>query len=197
MSQSTRRGRAGKNSPELMAAFAATAPGLRAEIVDGTLHTQPRPAPRHALAASNLAAELGPPFGRGRGGPGGWLILFEPELRLGDGPDIVAPDLAGWHRERASALFADELPYIDLAPDWVCEVLSPSTQRYDRATKLPLYAREGVRHLWLVDPIAKLLEVYRLEQSHYVVLRVFGGEERVRAEPFEAFELDLGTLWNV
>jgi Uma2 family endonuclease len=163
-----------------------------AEIVDGELRLQPRPAKPHAAAATALGEELGPPFKRGKGGPGGWIILDEPEIHLGE--DIVVPDLGGWRRERMPALVDDE-PYFTVAPDWICEVLSPSTATLDRAKKLPIYAREGVSHAWLVDPRARTLEVLRLEGRNWLVLGVFADDARVRAEPFEVFELELGILW--
>jgi Uma2 family endonuclease len=170
----------------------AAPPHVVAEVIDGVLHTSPRPTPRHAAAASVLGEELGPPFRRGRGGPGGWLILDEPELHLG--ADIVVPDLAGWRRERMPEV-PDEV-YFTLAPDWVCEVLSPSTEATDRAEKLPVYARERTRHVWLVDPRAKTLEVFRLEGPSYLLCKVWRDDACVRAEPFDAIELQLGLLWN-
>lgn len=185
----------GPNTAEVMAAFAATPPTQRAEIIAGVLHTQPRPAARHSTATSVLGEELGPPFRRGRGGPGGWIFHDEPELHLGAGPDILVPDLAGWRRERLPSDAHDAL-YFDVAPDWVCEVLSPSTHRLDRGHKLPLYARAGVSHVWLIDPSEQTLEVYRLTHSQYVVAAVVGGDARVRAEPFDAVELDLALLWT-
>src|SRR5437762_2790090 len=127
---------------------------LIAEIIDGALVTQPRPASRHALAASVLGVELGAPFHRGRGGPGGWILLDEPELHLH--VDVLVPDLAGWRRERMPAV--PDAPAFELAPDWVCEVLSPSTAAIDRAEKMPIYGRERVGHLWLIDPAARTLE---------------------------------------
>src|SRR5262249_35135203 len=130
-----------------------------AEIVDGELYLNPRPAGPHTAAATALGEELGPPFKRGRGGPGGWILLDEPELHLGE--DILVPDLGGWRRERMSTI--KDVPYFDLAPDWVCEVLSDSTRKLDRTQKLPKYAVAGIRHAWLVDPIARTLEVLRLE----------------------------------
>jgi Uma2 family endonuclease len=163
-----------------------------AEIVDGKLRLQPRPAKPHAAAATALGEELGPPFKRGKGGPGGWIILDEPEIHLGE--DIVVPDLGGWRRQRMPALVDDE-PYFTVAPDWICEVLSPNTATLDRAKKLPIYAREGVSHAWLVDPRARTLEVLRLEGRNWLVLGVFADDARVRAEPFEVFELELGILW--
>jgi Uma2 family endonuclease len=162
-----------------------------AEIIAGELYLHPRPAAPHAVAASALGEELGPPFKRGRGGPGGWLILDEPELHLA--ADIVVPDLAGWHRERLPHVGDDA--YLTLAPDWICEVLSRSTEKVDRAGKLPIYAREGVRFAWLVNPLVRLLEVLRLESGKWLTLAVYRDDERVRAEPFDAIELELGVLW--
>lgn len=163
-----------------------------AEIVAGELRLSPRPAKPHAAAATALGEELGPPFKRGRGGPGGWILLDEPELHLGE--DILVPDLAGWRRERMPVL-TNDAPHFDMAPDWVCEVLSRSTAKMDRAEKLPIYAREGVPHAWLVDPIDRTLEVLRLEQGRWSIVAVHRDDERVRAEPFDAIELDLGVLW--
>lgn len=166
---------------------------LIAEIVDGELVTSPRPAFPHARATSTVAQDLSP-FDRrpgGPGGPGGWWILFEPELHLG--ADILVPDLAGWRRERMPMLA--DAPYSELAPDWVCEVVSPSTARIDRVRKMPIYARERVRHLWLIHPGLQTLEVYRLEGQQWVVASSHGGAESVRAEPFEAAELDMSRWW--
>ncbi|MCE9574521.1 MAG: Uma2 family endonuclease [Deltaproteobacteria bacterium] len=162
------------------------------EIVDGELHVSPRPAPRHALAGTALAEELGPPFKRGRGGPGGWVILYEPELHLGR--DVLVPDLGGWRRERMPEVPVD-LAYFVLAPDWVAEVLSPSTVVIDRGRKLAAYARSQVSHVWFVDPIAQTLEVLRLDGETYRVVMVASGDDIVRAEPFDAIELSLAVLW--
>jgi Uma2 family endonuclease len=161
------------------------------EIIDGELHATPRPAPRHAVAASVLGGELVPPFHGGRGGPGGWWILDEPELHLGG--DVLVPDLAGWRQSRMPAM--PETAYFTLAPDWICEVVSPATARTDRLKKLRVYAREGVAHVWLVDPTARTLEVLRLENGRWSIVVVHGGSERVRAEPFEAITLPLAALW--
>src|SRR3989442_10698460 len=165
---------------------------LIAEIIDGELVTQPRPAGRHSAVASALGEELGPPFKRGRGGPGGWVILDEPELHLG--PDILVPDLGGWRRERMPKLVDDEA-FFSVAPDWVCEVLSRSTAVRDRKKKLPIYARDQVGLVWLVDPILRTLEVLRLTGSEWTLVGTWAGEERVRAVPFDAIELDLSILW--
>ncbi len=164
---------------------------LVAEILDGELVTQPRPASPHTRAASRLGAELDGPFDRGKGGPGGWLLLDEPELHLGG--DIVVPDLAGWRRERMPEM--PDAAAFDLAPDWICEVLSPGTAATDRAVKMPIYARERVAHLWLVDPLVRTLEASRLENGRWVLLGAWRDDARVRAEPFETFELELAGLW--
>jgi len=166
---------------------------LRAEIVGGTLYVFPRPAPRHANASSVLGAELGAPFQRGRGGPGGWWILDEPELQLEAKVPIV-PDLAGWRVERMPEL--PETAYFSVAPDWVCKVLSRSTEKLDRDEKLPYYAAHAVRHAWLVDPVDKRLEVYTLDDDRrWRAVRVYEGDVVVRADPFAAIELDLAGLW--
>ena len=163
-----------------------------AELIDGVLHVSPRPAKPHAMAATALSEELGPPFKRGRGGPGGWIIVFEPEIHFG--ADVLVPDLAGWRRERMPVVTTEEA-YFTLAPDWICEVLSPSTRKLDRAEKLPIYAAAGVKHVWLVDPLARTLEIYRLEGTHWVLLATHADDARIRAEPFDAIELELGLLW--
>jgi len=170
----------------------AAPPEKVAEVVDGELYLSPRPAKPHTAAASALGEELGPAFKRGRGGPGGWILLDEPELHLIE--DILVPDMAGWRRERMPVM-TNELPYFDLAPDWACEVLSDSTRKLDRAKKVPIYARSGVKHVWLVDPIARTLEVLRLEREKYMIMATWADDARVRAEPFDAIELDLAVLW--
>ena len=166
---------------------------LIAEILDGELVTSPRPAFRHARTTSSIGQDLSP-FDRrpgGPGGPGGWQVLFEPELHLG--ADILVPDLAGWRRERMPVL-KDE-PYSELAPDWVCEVISPSTARIDRVQKIPIYAREGVQYLWLIHPSLQTLEVYHLENQHWVVASSHVSADSVRAEPFAAIALDMSRWW--
>jgi len=164
---------------------------LVGEIVGGELFVSPRPAPRHAVTSSVLGGELGPPYHQGRGGPGGWWILDEPELHVGD--DIVVPDLAGWRRTRMPAL--PDTAWFALAPDWVCEVLSPGTARLDRHRKLGVYAREGVAHTWLIDPLQRTLEVLRLEAGHWVIVAVHAGDEEVRVPPFTDTPLALDRLW--
>ena len=133
----------------------------------------------------------------GRGGPGEWVILDEPELHLGPRPDKLVPDIAGWRRERLPrAIGGDDAPaYYDLAPDWVCEVLSERTRRIDKVQKMRIYAREGVRHVWQVDPLARTLDIFRLMEGQWLLADSFVGDERVRAEPFEAIELELALVW--
>ena len=164
---------------------------LVAEIVDGELHASPKPAPAHVIAGSSIGALIANPYSFGRGGPGGWWILDEPELHLG--PDVLVPDLAGWKRERMPQ--RPDTAYFPLAPDWVCEVLSPSTTRLDRTRKLGVYARERVAHAWLIDPLAQTLEVFRLESGRWSLLAVHAGDDVVRAEPFAEIDLELRLLW--
>lgn len=178
----------------LYEAFLGVPAHQHAEIIAGTLYVAPRPAPAHVNAASVLGGELNGPFQRGRGGPGGWWILFEPELHLVPLEPLV-PDLAGWRVERMPEL--PDTAYFEIVPDWVCEILSPSSERVDRGEKLDVYAREGVAHVWLVDPAAQTLEVHTLgENARWREVRVHRGDGPVRAEPFHAIELDLGALWS-
>ena len=162
------------------------------EIIDGELVVSPRPAPRHALASSVLGGELVPTYGRGRGGPGGWLILFEPELHLGR--HVLVPDLAGWRRERQPRL--PEAAYFEVAPDWVCEVLSPGTGLVDRTRKQRIYREHGVEWLWFVEPGARTVEVWHRSGADWVLALVSGGTEKARLPPFDAVELELGALWD-
>ena len=168
---------------------------LVGELVGGELRVSPRPAPAHARAASILGAELTGPFDRKPGepgGPGGWWLLDEPELHLHG--DVVVPDLAGWRRERMPALPEDHR--FEIVPDWVCEILSPSTARKDRALKLPLYARFGVAHAWLVDPAARTLEAFELREGLWSLVGVFKDEDTVAAPPFAAVPFGLAVLWG-
>jgi len=162
-----------------------------AEIIDGDLYSFPRPSSLHSRAASRLGSRLGPPFDEGVGGPGGWIILDEPELHLG--PHVVVPDLAGWRRERLTEL--PDVAYFTMAPDWICEVLSPSTERIDRLKKLRVYAEFGVQHAWLVSPAMRSLEVYRTTGSLFALTATHADSESVRAEPFAEIALELAPLW--
>ena len=162
-----------------------------AEIVDGALYTHPRPAMPHALASSALGNDLGNPFQFGRGGPGGWWIIDEPELHLDE--DILVPDLAGWRRERMPDY--PDTAYVTLAPDWVCEVLSASTRRLDLQEKRPVYAREGVGHLWLVDPADRTLEAFELHDGQWLLIASAKDDDPVSIRPFDAITFSLGDLW--
>lgn len=178
--------------PASYADLEALPPNVVGELIAGELYVSPRPAFPHAVAASRLGIKIGGPFDLGEGGPGGWLILYEPELHLGD--DVLVPDVAGWRRERMPVI--PRSAAVNLAPDWVCEVLSPSTAGLDRNVKLRVYAREGVSHLWLVDPGKRTLEVLRLEEGRYSLLGLYEGKARVRVEPFEVLEWELAVLWT-
>ena len=165
-----------------------------AEILDGELYATPRPASPHARAASGIGSDLWGRFDRPPDGPeqpGGWWILFEPELHLGS--DVVVPDVAGWRRATMPAL--PNVAAFTQAPDWACEVVSPATAAADRVRKMRIYARECVHHLWLVDPLAKTVEVYRLQSDQWVVVGTYSGSERMRAEPFVAVELEIARWW--
>jgi Uma2 family endonuclease len=164
---------------------------LIGEILHGQLITQPRPAPRHARSASIVGAELTAPFDQGRGGPGGWWILDASELHLG--PHILVPDLAGWRRERLPVI--PESAYFELAPDWVCEVLSPGTARVDRVVKMPIYAAQDVAWLWMVDPDQRTLEVFRLLEGHWLLEQTAQQDDEVAAPPFAEHRFSLGDLW--
>jgi Uma2 family endonuclease len=165
-----------------------------AEILDGELFVSPRPASPHARASARLGSDLmggfdGPPGGDDA--PGGWWLLIEPELHFGG--DVLVPDLAGWRRSRMR-----EIPNVAAftdAPDWVCEVLSPGTARIDRARKTRIYAREAVAHFWVLDPIARTLETYRLVDGRWLLLATYEGDGAIHAEPFEAVALTMGRWW--
>jgi len=165
---------------------------LVAEIVDGELHASPRPAFAHVRAGSSLGVVIGGPYDHGHGGPGGWWILDELELHLGT--DVLVPDLAGWRKTRMP--HRPETAYVSLAPDWVCEILSPSTAVVDRARKLAIYAREAVAHAWLIDPALQTLEVLRLEGGRWLILGTHAGNDVVRVEPFGEIDLELRLLWS-
>lgn len=178
---------------ELSPALGAFPANVVAEILGGEQVDSPRPRMVQTLAASVLLGTLSGPFMRRRNGPGSWLLLFAPELHLNG--EILIPDLAGWRRERVPEL--PDVPVMRLAPDWVCEVLSPETVALDRGLKMLAYAQAGVKHVWLVDPDLRTLEIYRLEgDGAWALLEVHEGSQRVRAEPFEAMLLELAPLWR-
>ncbi len=166
-------------------------PHLVAEVVDGVLYQSPRPALPHAAASSAVGEELGPPFKRGKNGPGGWIILDEPELHLG--ADIVVPDVGGWIRSTLPVLPDDA--YLTVAPDWACEVASPSTRALDRGKKLEVYQREQVKHVWIIEPLDRFLEVLELDGPTYRIVQRVSGEGPARIVPFDAIEFDVAALW--
>ena len=178
---------------DLYAELEALPENLTGEIINGQLYAQPRPASRHTLAESSLNGELYGPYHRGRDGPGGWWILIEPEIHFVRDTEVLVPDLAGWRRERMPRLPNDQR--IEVVPDWVCEILSPSTARKDRMTKMPVYARYGVAYLWLVDPLARTLEAFALREGRWTVVGLFQEQDIVSVEPFQDIALELGALW--
>ena len=166
-------------------------PNMVAELIGGALHLHPRPGPKHARAGSSLGVEIGGPFDRGRGGPGGWIILDEPELHIAD--DVLVPDLAGWRRERMPKL--PDAAWFDTVPDWACEILSPGTRRLDLTEKRDRYAAAGVRHLWLVDPDARTLEAFEAREGGWLLIAALKDDEEVRVPPCDAVPFALSALW--
>lgn len=168
---------------------------VKGELLDGVLYTQPRPRAQHVNLELNVMDELRGPFQRRRGGPGGWWILMEPGIEVPRAPEF-SPDGAGWRWEHLPALPPNNEP-LRIIPDWVCEVLSPSNRRYDLTIKRQFYAEIGVEHLWYIDPEARTLTVSRLCDGRWRELGVYGaGDHRVRAEPFDAVEIDVGDWWS-
>lgn len=166
-------------------------PHLVGEIVAGELYASPRPSSAHGRVQTALGHGVGGPFDLDGDGPGGWWFLFEPELHLGG--NVMVPDIAAWRRENMAAI--PDVPWFDQAPDWICEVVSPSTARLDRALKLPAYARAGVAHAWIVDPRQRTLEVFRNSQGGWLLVSAHGDDDVVEAEPFGAVPLELAGLW--
>jgi Uma2 family endonuclease len=183
------------SAPKLptMADLEALPPGIKGEIIEGVLYTMTRPRPRHQRVAGAIFGTLDGPFDAGSGGPGGWWILIEPGIELPGTPEI-APDLAGWRRERLPDL--PEESSITVVPDWVCEILSPTNRRHDLLVKKPYYAKIGVPFHWLVDRSAATLTAYRLEREHWVDLGTWGDETAARIPPFDAVPFDVKSLWT-
>lgn len=143
------------------------------------------------MASSVIGHEIMGPYQFGRGGPGGWIFIDEPELHLG--PHVVVPDITGWRRERLTPF--PETAFIATAPDWIAEVLSPSTQAVDRTDKLAIYAECGVGHCWYIDPTARTLEVLVLSGDKWMLAAAFKEADVVKAPPFEAHAFALDVLW--
>jgi Uma2 family endonuclease len=177
--------------PATYADLEAVPEHLVAEIIDGELVTHPRPSPRHGAATNSLSDELTGPFQKGRGGPGGWVFFDEPDLKLGS--DVLVPDLAGWRRERLPAY--PKTNYFTIVPDWVCEVLSASTERRDRVVKNRKYAQAGIAYMWIVDPRQQLLEAYTLQNEHWLLSGAWSSDDMVSAPPFDAITFSLADLW--
>ena len=163
-----------------------------AELIEGELYAWPRPARSHARAASRLGMIIGPPYDLGQGGPGGWWIVVEPELHFGR--NVLVPDLGGWKRDRVPEY--PDAGKCEIAPDWACEILSPSTARVDRVKKLPIYARAEVPWVWIIDPVEQTLEVKKLTSGKYPDAALHGGDEKIHAEPFTEIEIDLAVIWG-
>lgn len=166
-------------------------PNMIAEIIGGELRLSPRPGGPATVVGSAIGKKLGSLFERDDGGPGGWLILWEPELHLGD--EVVVPDLAGWRLERMPV--GPDDAFFTIPPDWICEVLSRSTEKTDRTEKMPIYASFGVQYAWLVHPRRRTLETFRLRDGSWSATGVRKDTDRARIEPFDAIELDLARLW--
>ena len=179
---------------DLYAQLEALPERLTGEIINGQLYTQPRPAGPHALASASLEIDIGSAYHKGRGGPGGWRILVEPELHFIRDTLVLVPDIAGWRRERLPTIPRDQR--FEVVPDWVCEILSPSTARKDRTKKMPVYARYGVVWLWLVDPLVHTLEAFTLEQGRWVVIGQHGDQPEANIPPFQEIALQLADLWT-
>jgi Uma2 family endonuclease len=162
-----------------------------AEIIDGVLYLSPVCELPVNMATASLIGIIGGPFRRARGGPGGWWFLYRPELHFGE--DVIVPDIAGWRHSRMPRV--PDAAFISLPPDWLCEMLSPTTEKLDR-TKLGIYANERVPHVWLADAGRQTLEVLTLSGSRLVTQATYRAQERIRAEPFEAIEIELAFLWD-
>lgn len=184
--------RAPKHKTATHADLQAVPPHLVAEILFGRLVTHPRPTPRHGAASNALSATVSGPFQFGTSGPGGWVFIDEPELHLA--PHVAVPDLAGWRRERLPPSAVDKA-FVEVVPDWMCEIVSPSTEKCDKGDKRRIYATCEVAHLWLLDPRARLLEVFRRQDNDWLLTQTFTDTEDVCAPPFEAITFSLGLLW--
>lgn len=180
--------------PSLYQQLLALPDHVNGEILNGQIYAQPRPSGLHALAERGLSIDLGGPFDFGRGGPGGWWILTEPEIHFVRDIEVAVPDLAGWRRERMPNVPAEHR--FEVVPDWLCEILSPSTLKKDRAVKLPLYAHYGVPYAWFVDPVARILEAYELRQERWTLLATLKDDATVSLPPFDAVSFSLADLWD-
>lgn len=164
------------------------------EVIDGALVPKATPSFEHGAAQAKLAAHVDPFHRRSGGGaPGGWWFATEVEVQL-EAHQIYRPDVAGWRRER-TAERPSGTPVL-LRPDWVCEILSPSKPIHDLGTKYDAYQRASVPHYWIVDPMSERLRVHRWTSEGYLVVLNAHRRQIVRAEPFDAIELDVGVLFG-
>lgn len=182
-----------KPTPSLYDQLIALPENLVGEIINGRLLTHPRPAGPHALSGSSLGSDIHGPYHKGRGGPGGWWILDEPEIHFVRDIEVAVPDIAGWRRERMPRI--PQGHRFEVVPDWLCEILSPHTAKTDRMEKMPVYAHYGVRFVWQVDPLARTLEAYALENGLWTVIGLFKDRDAVSVAPFDAITLNLADLW--
>ena len=182
-----------KTTPDLYAELCDLPPHVTGEIIGGKLYTQPRPAGPHAMSGSALGMDIGAAFQRGKGGPGGWWIIHEPEIHFVRDVVVCVPDIAGWRKERMPKIPKGHR--FQTVPDWVCEVLSPSTGKKDRVVKMPVYAQFGVSFLWLVHPLDRTLEAFALHDGRWTVIGLFQDNETVQVTPFAELALNLGDLW--
>lgn len=178
--------------PPTLADLEALPLGVKGEIIEGVLYTMTRPRAVHQRTSTSIGGDLQGPFDKGRGGPGGWWILVEPGIELPNTPEI-APDVAGWRKERLLTLPADAA--ITVVPDWVCEILSPTTRRHNLLVKKPYYAKIGVRHLWMIDRDARTVTAHRLLDGLWVEIGVYGDETDARIDPFGEVALDVASWW--
>ena len=178
--------------PATSADIEALPPDVIGEIINGALFTQPRPSVQHSFSATSLTDEVVGPFQKGRGGPGGWTFLTEPELILG--PHTLVPDLVGWRKDRMPRVPRTKRVE-NICPNWVCELLSDATEKRDRGEKRVIYAAYGVDHLWLVDPRVCSVEVFQRQDRQWLAIGYYTDSDKVAAPPFEAITMDLSVMW--
>jgi len=181
------------NQTNLYTQLEALPKNMTGQIVNNRLIAMPRPTVPHCLARSVLGADILPSYQYGRGGPGGWWIIDEPEVHFIRDIEVVVPDIAGWRKERMPR--PPRTHRCEIVPDWVCEIASPSTAKLDRTEKMPLYAKYGVRYLWLVDPLLKTLEVYELRDGCWLNIKNYKDNDAVSAVPFNEIVIQLDDLW--
>jgi len=180
--------------PNLYEQLLALPEHVTGEILNGELYAMPRPSGKHGLVENALGFNVSGPFHFGRGGPGGWWIIPEPEVHFIRDVEVAVPDLAGWRRERLPSVPEDHR--FEVVPDWVCEILSPSTAQKDRVVKLPVYARYGVPYVWIVDPLAQTLEAFELHEGRWLLIATLKNDDNVAVPPFAAVTFSLADLWG-